>query len=275
MSPTDPWLPISAQLVNVTQEISGVATYDFVLDGTIQPFQYVAGQFNMLYIPGVGEAAISLSGMTGQVLHHTIREAGNVTHAIAQLKPGMSLGLRGPFGTAWPLEQCIGKDIILAAGGIGLAPVRPIIHAVLNDPARFGKLKVLHGARSPNGLLYTSEYDVWRNQGIQVEVIVDRADTTWKGQVGVITQLMDRLPLTRPSETILMTCGPEVMMHFVARSALSRGISEQQIWLSLERHMNCAIGHCGHCQLGLAFVCKDGPVFRYDRIKPLLAVEGF
>ncbi|HQR05197.1 MAG TPA: FAD/NAD(P)-binding protein [Gemmatales bacterium] len=272
--PTEPWLPLSAQLINITPEIVGVATYDFVLEGATQPFQYAVGQFNMLYIPGVGEVAISLSGVTGQVLHHTIREAGNVTHAIAQLKLGMSIGLRGPFGTAWPLDQCVGKDIVLAAGGIGLAPVRPIIHAVLCDPKRFGKLTVLHGARSPSGLLYTGEYDLWRNQGLQVEVIVDRADTNWHEQVGVITQLLDRLPLTRPTETILMTCGPEVMMHFVARSAISRGIAEQQIWLSLERHMNCAIGHCGHCQLGSAFVCKDGPVFRYDRIRQFLAVEG-
>lgn len=271
---SDPWLPNSARLVNITPEIAGVATYDFELDGTSQQFLYAAGQFNMLYVPGVGEAAISLSGMTGQALHHTIREAGNVTHAIAQLKPGMSIGLRGPFGTAWPLDQCIGKNIVLAAGGIGLAPVRPIIHAVLNDPRRFGMLTVLHGARSPSGLLYTGEYDHWRNHGVHVEVIVDRADTTWHGQVGVITQLLDRLPLVRPAETILITCGPEVMMHFVARSMLLRGISEQQIWLSLERHMNCAIGHCGHCQLGPAFVCKDGPVFRYDHIAPLLAVEG-
>lgn len=271
---SDPWLPLSARLVNITPEIAGVATYDFELDGTTQPFPYAAGQFNMLYIPGVGEAAISLSGMTGQMLHHTIREAGNVTHAIAQLKPGMSIGLRGPFGTAWPLDQCVGKDMVLAAGGIGLAPVRPIIDAVLHDPGRFGKLTVLHGARSPGGLLYTSEYDHWRNHGVHVEVIVDRADTTWHGQVGVITQLLDRLPLVYPAETILMTCGPEAMMHFVARSVLLRGLSEQQIWLSLERHMNCAIGHCGHCQLGPAFVCKDGPVFRYDRIAPLLAVEG-
>lgn len=272
--PTDPWLSSSARLISIKPEIAGVATYDFVLEGTTEPCQYAPGQFNMLYVPGVGEAAISLSGMTGQVLHHTIRTAGNVTQAIAQLKPGMSIGLRGPFGSSWPLEQCAGKDIILAAGGIGLAPVRPVIHAVLKEPQRFGKLTVLHGVRSPAGLLYTSEYDNWRSRGTQVEVIVDRADTNWPGQVGVITQLLDRLALARPAETVVMTCGPEIMMHFVARSAVSRGLPDNQIWLSLERHMNCAIGHCGHCQLGPAFVCKDGPVFRYDRIRPLMAVEG-
>ncbi|MFO0811910.1 MAG: FAD/NAD(P)-binding protein [Gemmatales bacterium] len=272
--PTDPWLPSSARLINIKPEIAGVATFDFVLEGMTQPFQYAPGQFNMLYVPGVGEAAISLSGMTGQVLHHTIRTAGNVTQAIAQLKPGMSIGLRGPFGSAWPVEHCVGKDIVLAAGGIGLPPLRPVIHAVLQDSGRFGKLTVLHGARSPAGLVFTDEYDDWRKRGVQVEVIVDRADMTWHGQVGVITQLLDRLALVRPAETVVMTCGPEIMMHFVARAALSRGIPENQVWLSLERHMNCAIGHCGHCQLGPAFVCKDGPVFRYDRIKSLMVVEG-
>lgn len=270
----NPWLSFAARLVHVTDETAGVATYDFLLEDGSQSYSFAPGQFNMLYVPGVGEAAISLSGMTGPVLHHTIRAAGNVTHAIARLKPGMSIGLRGPFGTAWPMEHCQGKDIILAAGGIGLAPVRPIIHAVLNEPARFGKLIVLHGARTPSGLLYSGEYDHWREQGVQVEVIVDRADTSWTGQVGVITQLQERLTMHRPGEIVLMTCGPEVMMHFTARSALARGIPEAQIWLSLERHMNCAIGHCGHCQLGPAFVCKDGPVFRYDLIKPFMAVEG-
>ncbi|MBL8822346.1 MAG: FAD/NAD(P)-binding protein [Planctomycetia bacterium] len=270
----NPWQPAPARLVRVHEEITGVSTFDFVLDGVQHPFTYAPGQFNMLYVPGVGEAAISLSGMTGPVLHHTIREAGNVTHAITQLKPGMSIGMRGPFGTAWPMDQCHGKDIIVVAGGIGLAPVRPVIHAVLQEPQRFGKLTILHGARSPAGLLYGREYDNWRNQGIQVEVIVDRADEYWNGQVGVITQLLDRLAVTDPAETVLMTCGPEVMMHFVAKAAMSKSIPEGQIWLSLERHMNCAIGHCGHCQLGGTFVCKDGPVFRYDHIRPLMAVEG-
>lgn len=160
------------------------------------------------------------------------------------------------------------------AGGIGLAPVRPVIHAVLQQPARFGKLIVLHGARTPSGLLYTREFDDWAQRGIQLEVIVDRADSTWNGHVGVITQLLDRLVLEQPEETVVMTCGPEVMMHFAAKAAISRGIPEQQVWLSIERHMNCGIGHCGHCQLGPVFVCKEGPVFRYDLIKSFLAVEG-
>lgn len=274
---TNPWLAYSARLNKIVEEIPGVATYDFSLDDpqAAASFQYSPGQFNMLYIPGVGEAAISLSGQTGQVLHHTIREAGNVTHAIAQLKPGMAIGLRGPFGTSWPMERCLGKDIVLVAGGIGLAPVRPVIHTVLRMPESYGKLVVLHGARTPTGLLYTREYNAWQAKGIQVETIVDRADINWQGQVGVITQLLQHLPLNRPEETILLTCGPEIMMHFTAKTARARGIPAHHIWVSLERHMNCAIGHCGHCQLGPAFVCKDGPVFRHDRIEPHLSVEGF
>lgn len=271
---SQPWQMNQAKLVQVTTEIPGVATYDFQLEDSSASFQFAPGQFNMLYVPGVGEAAISLSGMTGTVLHHTIREAGNVTHDIARCKPGSTLGLRGPFGSSWPMAACAGKDIILAAGGIGLAPVRPVIYDVLKHPATYGKLTILHGARNPSGLLYAREYDDWRQAGIAVETIVDQADTTWLGQVGVITQLLNRYTIQRPSDTILMTCGPEIMMHFVARSALARGIPAEQIYVSLERHMNCAIGLCGHCQLGPSFVCKDGPVYRYDHIAPFMKVEG-
>lgn len=272
----DPWLSYTARLVKITAETPGVATYDFVFDDASLASSYrcLPGQFNMLYVPGVGEAAISLSGMSEQVLHHTIREAGNVTNSIALLKPGMNVGLRGPFGSNWPLDACFGKDIILVAGGIGLAPLRPVIHAVLAQPQRYGKLVVLHGARTPSGLLFTDQYDAWRLQGVQVESIVDRADIGWHGQVGVITQLLDRLPIGRPSETVVMSCGPEIMMHFVSKTALARGMPMQNIWLSLERHMNCAIALCGHCQLGPTFVCKDGPVYRYDYIAPLMKVEG-
>ncbi len=269
-----PWHMMEAKLIQVIHEIPGVATYDFELEDTPTPYQFAPGQFNMLYVPGVGEAAISLSGMTGTVLHHTIREAGNVTHDIARCQPGSTFGLRGPFGSLWPMAACAGNDLILAAGGIGLAPVRPVIYEVVKNPETYGKLTVLHGARTASGLLYTRQYADWRQAGIAVETIVDHADNTWFGQVGVITQLLNRCTIQRPSDTILMTCGPEIMMHFVAKTALARGIPAQQIYVSLERHMNCAIGLCGHCQLGPTFVCKDGPVYRYDQIAPFMKVEG-
>lgn len=270
----NPWQIMAARLVHVTPEISGVSTYDFELENADHQYRFAPGQFNMLYVPGVGEAAISLSGITGKVLHHTIREAGNVTRSIAQCKPGTMLGLRGPFGTAWPLDECLGKDIILAAGGIGLAPLRPVIREVLMRPSEYGKLSILHGARTPAGLLYSTEYQKWMQAGIEVKTIVDHADTQWHGQVGVITHLLSNCTIERPDQTILMTCGPEVMMHYVARKALARGISEAQLYVSLERHMNCAIGMCGHCQLGPSFVCKDGPVYRHDVIAPYMKVQG-
>ena len=273
-SANNPWQIMAARLVQVKPEISGVATYDFELENAAQKYQFAPGQFNMVYVPGVGEAAISLSGMTGKVLHHTIREAGNVTHSIAQCQPGNVLGLRGPFGTSWPMEECLGKDIILVAGGIGLAPVRPVIHEVLQHPAKYGKLRVLHGARTPAGLLYSGEYEKWQQAGIELETIVDRADTQWTGQVGVITQLLNNREIDRPGKTILMTCGPEIMMHFVAKAAMTRGLTAEQIYVSLERHMNCAIGLCGHCQLGPSFVCKDGPVYRHDHIAHFMKVHG-
>ncbi|HMO36017.1 MAG TPA: FAD/NAD(P)-binding protein [Gemmatales bacterium] len=268
---SNPWQIYPARLASITEEIPGVATYDFEIDAS---FNFEPGQFNMLYMPGVGEAAISLSGRTERCLSHTIKVAGNVTRSISLCKPGSIVGLRGPFGTAWPMAACLGKDILLVAGGIGLAPVRPVIHEVMAHPQKYGKLTVLHGARYPSALLYTQQHADWREAGIPVETIVDHADTHWQGQVGVITQLLQKCAIERPAETILLTCGPEVMMHYAIQTALARGLSVEQVYLSLERHMNCAIGHCGHCQLGPAFVCKEGPVFRYDRISPFLRVEG-
>lgn len=272
--PRDPWLAQPVRIQQVTAETPGVATYELVFDDDVikNDFGFLPGQFNMIYVPGVGEIAISISGQPGTrgVVPHTIREAGTVTHALAGLGVGASIGLRGPFGSHWPLESCAGKDLILVAGGIGLAPLRPVIYEILAHRERFGSVTLLYGSRMPSGLLYTREFEDWRSQGVAVKTTVDRADDRWGGNVGVVTLLLDRLPLSSPSESVLMTCGPEVMMWYTIQSALKLGLKPESVYVSLERNMNCAIGLCGHCQFGPEFLCKDGPVFRYDRVAEIL-----
>ncbi|MEZ6132469.1 MAG: FAD/NAD(P)-binding protein [Planctomycetaceae bacterium] len=273
----NPWLNTSATIRRVIPETPGVATYDIVIDDPDIAGRYTfrPGQFNMIYLPGTGEAAISISGDPNHplCLPHTIREAGNVTHTLARLGEGCSIGIRGPFGSAWPVDKCTGKDVILVAGGIGMAPLRPVIYGLLHQRERFGRVSVLYGARSADGLLYPDEFSKWQ-PSIDVQMTVDRATSGWQGHVGVVTALLERLPIARPDRTVLMTCGPEVMMWYTVQSALTRGLRPESIWVSLERNMNCAIGLCGHCQMGPHFVCRDGPVLRYDQVASILKVEA-
>jgi len=275
----DPWLAHTVRIASITDEIQDVATYrlEFEDSAVADAYSFLPGQFNMLYLPGVGEAAISISSDPRQrgVLDHTVRVAGSVTGELAQLQEGATFGLRGPFGSAWPIDECLGGDVVIVTGGIGLAPLRPAIYELLNRKDECGQLTLLYGAREPSGLLYTNEFDDWRQRGFEVAVTVDRGTDAWKGNVGVVPQLLDRMPLEHPEQTTVLCCGPEVMMWFAARSALGRGVPAERIWVSLERNMNCAIGLCGHCQFGPSFICKDGPVLRYDLVAPLLRVEGF
>jgi NAD(P)H-flavin reductase len=273
----DPWLAQCARIQRIISETHGVATYDLVFDNEAagESFSFLPGQFNMIYLPGIGEIAISISGdpnISG-VVPHTIREAGSVTQALAGLGVGGSVGLRGPFGTGWPVDRCAGKDIVLAAGGIGIAPLRPVIYEILANRDRFGEVTLLYGCRMPSGILYEKEFDTWRSQGVAVKTTVDRADEAWGGNVGVVTLLLDRLALSSAADTLLMTCGPEVMMWYTVQSALGRGLKAESIFVSLERNMNCAIGLCGHCQFGPEFLCKDGPVFQYDRVASILRMD--
>lgn len=276
----DPWLSQAAVVESIHREIDSVATFRLrLVDAKVAAqYRFQPGQFNMLYLPGCGEAAISLSGAPtcdGNDLIHTIRFVGRVTHSIARMRVGDQIGVRGPFGTAWPLEACSGNDVVILSGGIGLAPLRPAIYHILANRSQFGRVVLLHGARSPDLLLYADQLNAWGSQGIEVQTTVDRADSLWQGTVGVVPLLLDRLSGLHTHKTQVITCGPEVMMHYSALSALKRGIPEQSIWLSIERNMQCAVGLCGHCQVGSIFVCRDGPVFRYDRIKNLLRVRDF
>jgi NAD(P)H-flavin reductase len=264
-----------ATVRTIAAETPGVATYDLVFDDPGRSYSFGPGQFNMLYVPGVGEVAISVSSDPEEPaqLRHTIRVVGNVTRAIAQLRPGGKIGVRGPFGTAWPVEQFRGNDVIVAAGGLGLAPLRPVIYHLIRHRADYGKVTILYGARAPTDLLYADEYDRWRTAGLDVQVTVDVGTQEWRGSIGFVTALLAKLPLD-PGRTAVFTCGPEVMMRFVAGGAVGRGVPAQRVFVSMERNMNCAVGLCGHCQFGPTFVCKDGPVFPFARVWHLMLVEN-
>ncbi len=273
-----PWAIETVTIRKVTRELEGVVTYHlgFRDRSAGRRYRFAPGQFNMLYLPGAGEIPISLSASprARTTWAHTVREAGNVTRTLARLRAGETLGLRGPFGSCWPMDQCRGRDVVLVAGGIGLAPLRPAVYQLLYQPNRYRRLHLLYGARTPDTLMYTREFDDWAGRGMRIETTVDRAVPGWEGNVGAVPLLLERLTDFDPTNVVLLTCGPEVMMRFTVKAARQRGLPPEQIWLSLERNMHCAVGLCGHCQLGPEFVCKDGPVFRYDRIAPFLNVEA-
>lgn len=235
-----------------------------------RPLSFAPGQFNMLYAFGVGEAPISISGDPGkaQSLVHTVREVGTVTTALGKLESGDALGLRGPFGKGWPVEEAVGGDVLLVAGGIGLAPVRPVLYHLLTHRERYGRIILLYGARTPEDLLYQRELVEWRGRfDLAVEVTVDSATGDWQGNVGVVTTLIPQAQFD-PQNTVAMVCGPEVMMRFTILELREAGLEREAIFISMERNMKCGIGLCGHCQLGPLFVCQDGPVFRYDQVEP-------
>jgi len=270
--------PSLAEVAEFQPEIENIATIwlRFKDPALRKSYTFQPGQFNMLYLPGYGEAAISICSDLKNLdrIGHTVRYTGNVTRAISRLKIGDTVGVRGPFGTHWPIEQLEGKDIILAAGGIGLPPLRPVINHIIQNRAKYGKVILLYGARSPADLLYTPQFEEWRKADIDVQVTVDRADDTWKGQVGVVSMLFYHFRLNA-ANTAVMTCGPEIMIRFVVFEALARRVPLDRIFVSLERNMKCGQGSCGHCQIGPFFICKDGPVFPFSALEPYFSVEEF
>jgi NAD(P)H-flavin reductase len=268
----DPMLPQPYRVCAVETETHDTFTVNLEPNNGQQPPRFAAGQFNMLYAVGAGEVPISISGDPGREgpLVHTIRAVGTVTQALSRLQPGNMLGLRGPFGTAWPVDRAAGGDVVLVAGGIGLAPLRPALYQILGRRDRYRNLALVYGTRTPGDLLYEQELRQWRGRfDLQVEATVDSAPPGWHGHVGVVTTLIPRVPF-EPGHTVAMVCGPEIMMRFTALELEKRGVAAADIFLTMERNMKCAIGFCGHCQFGPTFICKDGPVFCYDRIRPFL-----
>jgi NAD(P)H-flavin reductase len=256
-------------------ETDDTFTFDLTSANGLTKVPFLPGQFNMLYVFGVGEVPISISGKPAKTerLVHTVRAVGAVTRAMGSLKRGAQLGVRGPFGSHWPVEQAAGKDVLIVAGGIGLAPLRPVVYEVLAKRQMFGRVCLLYGARTPGDILYTKELQEWREGAdLQTLVTVDRAGQDWMGSVGVVTTLIAKAQFD-PGNTVAMVCGPEVMMRFTIRELQKRGMGVHDIYISMERNMKCAVGFCGHCQFGPTFICKDGPVFRYNKIQHLLAIR--
>jgi len=271
----DPMAPRLARVVKRWREAPQTWTIEIESDPSGADTMFDAGQFNMLYVFGVGEIPISMSGdptARGR-LRHTVRAVGQVSAALARLQPGDVIGLRGPFGKGWPLATAAGRDVIVVAGGLGLAPLRSAIYRILAERERYGQIGVLYGTRSPDDILFHRELTRWRQKlDINIEVTVDHATDAWHGHVGVVTTLIPR-PNFNPADCIAMVCGPEIMMRFTVAALTQIGVPDDAIYLSMERNMKCAIGFCGHCQFGPTFICKDGPVLRYDRVRDILRLK--
>ena len=268
----DPMLPQLYRIQHVRREIPDTFTLELEPEDGGNIPQFATGQFNMLYIFGFGEIPISISGDPAKrrPLVHTTRAVGTVSKAMRDLKPDDVIGVRGPFGSSWPIKQAEGKDIVIAAGGIGLAPLRSVMYHIISHREKYGKAVLLYGARTPADILYRRELENWRAHfDLEVYVTVDRATGSWRGSVGVVTRLIPRAPFD-PQNTVTMVCGPEIMMRFTVVELEKRGVVQENIYVSMERNMKCAIGMCGHCQYGSNFVCRDGPVFPYSQIQGLL-----
>lgn len=248
-------------------------TFSFGLEPLVgdREFRFAPGQFNMLYVYGVGEVPISISGDPTKPLSlvHTTREVGTVTRAMRTLKVGDTIGVRGPYGTSWPVDEARKRDVVLITGGIGLAPLRPVIYYILAHREQYGRVVLLYGSRTPEDILFRKDLERWRARfDVETHLTVDRASGTWRGNVGVVTQLIRRSPFD-PLNCVAMVCGPEIMMRFTVSELEKRGVPYDRMYLSMERNMKCGIGLCGHCQLGPSFVCKDGPVYRYDQLNDI------
>jgi NAD(P)H-flavin reductase len=268
-----------AVIQRVVQETPESATYWCGFrDGDGEGYAFEPGQFNMVYLFGVGEVAISISSDPAhpQRLGHTIRAAGRVTNVLTQVKPGDEIGLRGPFGRPWPLREAEGRDLVVVGGGVGVCPVRPAIEYAMRHRDRYRRLILLMGARTPDLLPYREELDGWVKQmdelGVELHLTVDHKDESWPYDEGVVTTLFPKANID-PERSMAFICGPEIMMRFAGRGFLELGVPADQIWVSMERHMQCGIQLCGHCQLGPWFVCSDGPIFRYDAIRELMEVR--
>jgi len=302
----NPLKPRDAVIMAIKRETYDVLTYTLVLkDGG--EFSFKPGQFNMVGLPGMGEAPISISSKPSRLplspstepfdgplvlwpqgqraqdklrtsavevresFDHTIRSVGNVTRALANLEEGDEVMIRGPYGSSWPLDEARGKDILIVAGGIGLAPLRSFIFHIFENRADFGYLEILYGARTPDDMLYTQEFPQWRKQEkVKLLLTVDQVPEgeAWEYGIGVVTELFDFVEIP-PASGIALTCGPEIMMRFVTMGLLQRGFSPGRVYLSMERRMKCGIAHCGHCQIGPKYVCQDGPVFTYRALRGL------
>ena len=270
------WLPVCYEVIKRVAENADTFSLTLTPKGEEKLSAAQPGQFNMLYIPGFGEIPVSYSHIDpdSHSLTHTIRAAGAVSTAACARKKHTSLGLRGPFGKGWPVDLCRAKHVIIMAGGLGMAPLKPVVEMLLNGCPNPESIHVLYGSRTPESILFAQDLKRWNNKNdSEVYSTVDHASSDWSGHVGVVTSLLELIDI-KPDNTIAMVCGPEIMMHFSVKSLLAVGINKNDIYLSMERNMKCAIKQCGHCQWGEYFVCKDGPVFNYAQIQSRWGVRA-
>jgi NAD(P)H-flavin reductase len=271
------WMPVSARILAVREENFNTRTYtlQFVDEDLRKMYRFAPGQFNMVYVPGIGEAAISISSDPNctETLDHTIRLVGSVTRGVDRLKANALVGLRGPFGRGWALQTMEGKDVVIVAGGIGLAPLRPVVYWLLQRRDHYRRVVLLYGCRTPEDRVFAGELEQWDTaRSIQVLVTVDNATGAWAGPVGVVTSLLRRIKVNA-ERTVVLVCGPKVLNHVAAWNFLQLHVPPENVYVSLERNMNCGFGRCGHCQYGAKFMCKDGPVFCFSEVADVFGKE--
>jgi NAD(P)H-flavin reductase len=264
-------IPCPAEIVEKRPETRGIYTFRLRVkdQGKRAAFRFRPGQFNMVYVFGVGEVPISIASDPDDVdgLDHTVRVVGNVTGVLERLNVGDVVGLRGPYGSWWPMDEAQGRDVIAITGGLGCAPVVSVISYVVRRRAMFGALKILHGVKAPNDLVYRRQFQAWaKHPNTEVHLTTDQPDRRWRHHTGVVTTLLNQVAIDRTNSVVMM-CGPEGMMRAATAHLLQGGMGEERIYVSIERNMKCAVGLCGHCQLGSEYICKTGPVFRYDRVR--------
>ncbi len=275
----DPYLPLEAEIAERVQESATIFTLHlrFIEPEHHERFIFYPGQFNMLYLYGVGEVAISIVSDPEKknILSHTIRAIGRVTKALQRLQPGDRIGIRGPYGRGWPLEQAKGKDVVVVTGGLGCAPSVSIINYILERRSQYGNLSILQGVKHSEDFIFKKQYALWKKSPhTEIHIAADQAGPKWPWSVGYVTDMIDKIKLN-PANTVVMMCGPEMMMNTAIKVFSKKGVSEDHLYLSMERNMECGIGQCGHCQYGGFFICKDGPVFAYSEIKELFHEPGF
>jgi NAD(P)H-flavin reductase len=276
--PVNPYLPAIARIVERRQESDTIFTLRLRFEDPLlrERYRFAPGQFNMVYLYGVGEVAISIVSDPEEegLFDHTIRIVGRVTEGLAALKEGDHVGIRGPYGRGWPLQEAEGQDVLIVTGGLGCAPVVSVIQYVIRRRRRFGKLTIIQGVKHSADLIWRQRYEAWRQTpDTEVFLTADTGDALWPWHTGPVSQFFDKLNID-PHQSTVMMCGPEGMMLAVGKEMLSRGVDGKHLWMSMERNMHCALGSCGRCQLGPKFVCRDGPVFNYEELAPYLGHKG-
>jgi sulfhydrogenase subunit gamma (sulfur reductase) len=275
----DPHTPHVAVIDQRTQEAPNIFSLRLQYEDTDvqEAFAFDPGQFNMVTLFGVGEIPISIVNdpIDSHFFDHTIRVVGRVSEGMSKLQPGDRVGIRGPFGRGWPLERIKGKDVLLITGGLGCAPLVSVIRYLLRRREDYGHIHILQGVKHANDLIWRDQYEAWATmRDVNILLAADVVSKGWTGQQGMVTELIDQLSL-RPQRTIVMLCGPELMMLAAIANLREKSIQDGNIWFSMERNMQCGIGQCGHCQIGPKYVCQDGPVFCYLELADFMGAKGF